>query len=61
MLKIGFYHLAVQKHRRRETFLFEEKMETDWKVNTGETLEDEISKYPNFYGHILISHIHPTV
>lgn len=50
MLKIGLSHLALQKQRRREEFLFEEKMETDWKVNKGETPDDEISNTQTFMG-----------
>lgn len=61
MLKIGLSHLALQKQRRRVEFLFEEKMETDWKVNKGETAEDEISNTQTFMGAVLISHIYPTV
>lgn len=50
MLKIGLFHLALQKQRRREEFLFEEKLETDWKVNKGETPEDEKSNTQTFMG-----------
>lgn len=53
MLKIGLFHLALKKQRQREEFLFEEKMETDWKVNKvnkGETPEDEISNTQTFIG-----------
>lgn len=50
MLKIGLFHLALQKRREREEFLFEEKMETDWKVNKGETPEDEISNTQTIMG-----------